>query len=110
MSTLPEFVDRLRGDIEADLARAKVYGEEHLPMLANLAEQMSTNPLVAAALGIVHLEPGFLGTLASVITEADNKLGAAKQAQADADAAAAAALAAATPEVPHEAAGEQQVA
>lgn len=108
MSTFPEFLARLQADVDADAARVKEYAEVHLPMLAQLAQAMSTNPLVAAALNVVHLQPEFLSTLASVLMEADSKLGAAKQAQADADAAAQAALAAAQPDEPvHEAAGEQ---
>ena len=98
--TLTEIYDRFKADADADVVRAKEYAEQHLPALAAFAQAAASNPLVAAALNIVHLQPDFLNTLASVITEADSKLGAAKQAAADAEAAQQAALAAAAPPEP----------
>ena len=95
MTTLIDIFDTLKADAETDLARSKRFAEEHLPVIADMVTALASNPLVQVALNVVHLSPDFLTQLASVIQEADTKLGVAKQAQADADAAQAAALAAA---------------
>lgn len=98
---LSEIVDRLKADAERDAAEAKEFLEEHLPVLASTASALSTNPVVAAVMGAVHLSPSFFAALASAITQADNDLGAAKvTAAAEATAAAQAAAAAPPADAP----------
>jgi hypothetical protein len=64
----------VRGAIERIATEAKNVLETHLPQVATFAEAAAANPLVDAALAVVHLPPSMLTALARVITEADAAL------------------------------------
>ncbi len=73
----------IRGDVEAAKAKAeevwnhsKSVLEQHLPQLAAVAQQAASNPLVDAALSAVHLSPGFLTSIAELVTKAEAELAA----------------------------------
>jgi hypothetical protein len=99
---LSEIYDRFKADVEAEKAKVEEYAQSHLPALAAFAQAAASNPLVAAAMSVVHLPVSYLQDLANLVNDAETKLAAQKQAEADAAAAQQAALDAANPPAPAE--------
>jgi hypothetical protein len=99
---LTSMVDAFKTHFENAEAEAKTFLEQHLPVLADLAQKASVNPALAAILGAAHLNevPEFLATIADLVTKADTAIESAKAQGVAQGTAAAQAAAAATPSEP----------
>jgi hypothetical protein len=82
MATLNEIVAWLKEKEERAAAEAEEFAAQHLPVLADLAEQAASNPLVDAALKVVHVSPEILSGMASVLLKLDADLAALQPAPA----------------------------
>ena len=105
MSLLDDAVEFVRAHFGTAEAEARTFSETHLPVLADAAAKVASNPLVAAALAAEHLGavPDLVQGFADMVNRADAAVAAAHaQGAAEAQAAAEAARAAeaAGPEAP----------
>ena len=73
---LNEVVAWLKDKEERAQADAVQFAEVHLPVLAELATKAEGNPLVDAALSVVHVSPEILSGLATMLTKMDAELAA----------------------------------
>lgn len=69
-------VEWLKAKEQRAAADAKEFAETHLPVLAELATKAEGNPLVDAALSVVHVSPEILSGMAAVLTKLDADLAA----------------------------------
>jgi hypothetical protein len=81
---LAQAVEDLKQHFEAFKASAEEKLEQTLPVVADAAQKLSGNPVVAALAGAAHINdaPELLNELASIITKADAALAASKAAGA----------------------------
>lgn len=96
--SLTEIVDWLKDREQRAQAEAVQFAEQHLPVLADVAQKAEANPLVQAAFAVTHVSPEVLSGMATVLLKLDADLEAAEAAKTAAEQAAAAAQAPAEPE------------
>jgi hypothetical protein len=77
MANLSEIVNWLKDREQRAVAEAEQFAQEHLPVLAKLAEHAATNPLIEAAMNAAHVNPAILAGLADTLNKFEADLAAA---------------------------------